>query len=299
MAVGSLRLQPDQFGVGVDISATRMEHDEVALAARYSAPEPTDIARRRTETHMTAGFLPNTFPVPTSAGPSVTVPQALPWMGAYNSVATGAVASPAPAAADIINPWRAKAIAQEGISPAQSVNDGGDILSWECAFAQSAPVVLDTVQITLATDTFYENLFVWGVDAPAGKTTGQPVDDVTLQVLVDSALSVENREATLLPMLARSFKATVYRITDPALKATADAMIPVNYDQTVTRGLCIVVTPRQPLPENARVRLILSVPLYNKTVDALPVDVSSWGYAPWQTFVLSSHITLMQTVGTP
>jgi hypothetical protein len=274
-----------------------MQHNLVALGGQYNDPQPIDIARRWMETHMAAGFLPVAFAVPTSAGPSIVVPQALPWMGAFNSVATGAVESPAPAAADIVNPWRAKATAQEAIYPSDPVVDHGDILSWECAFAQSSPVILDSLQITLATDTFYENLFVWGPDCPAGKVNGDPVDDVVLQVLVDSALASSDRVAATMPLLVRSFKATVYDITQPAFQGTPDDMIPVNYDQTVTRGLCIVVTPSQPIPANSRVRLILSVPLYNKGVDAAPLDVSTWGSAPWQTFVLSSHITLLQSVG--
>mgnify|MGYP003346682616 CR=1 FL=1 len=62
-------------------------------------------------------------------------------------------------------------------------------------------------------------------------------------------------------------------------------------------GLCIQAFPRQPLPEGARVRVIVSLPLYESTLQVIPLDVSSFGQHPWQGFVTSGHVTLLQPVG--
>ena len=284
----STRLTPNNFAAGLDISATRMQADLVALANRYSAPLPSDIARRWVETHMVAGFLPNRFPAPATADDAI--PQALPWMGAYNS--TASIAQPAPAAADIVNPWRQKAIKQTGINPAQA--DSGDILSWEQSWSKTTPTLLDSIQITLATDSVYANAFVWGASgAHGGGVTGRPVDNIVVQVLVDSALAVEKREASLLPSLVRSFNADTYEITQSFIAGTTDTMQPVpSAKTTIPTGLCITVYPRQPLPENARVRVILSLPQYSSTIDGV-TDVDGFGYNPWATFVLSSHVTIL------
>jgi len=285
----SARIAPNQFAAGLDISATRMQADLVALANRLNVPLPADIARRWVETHMVAGFLPNTYGVPANAEP---IPQALPWMGAYNSLAS--TSAPAPAAADIANPWRAKSTSQVGIQPSQT--EGGDILSWECAWSQTEPCLLDSVQITLATDDFHVNPFLWGADgAHGGGVAGNPVNNITLQVLVDSALATENRAASLMPVLLRSFTAAQFWITQPTapMNTTADTMQPPPSATTVVpAGICLRVFPRQPIPENARVRLILSLPQYSSNVGDWPY-VDWFGYHPWQKQVMSSHVTIL------
>ena len=294
-AIESSRFTPNQFAEGLDISATRMQQDLVALAARYNATLPSDIARRWMETHMTAGFLPNLFPptpVPSLPETPQATPQALPWMGVYNSALETTAPSPDPAT--IINPWRAKGTHKNGIDAANRTL--GNILSWETSFSQTGPFLLDSLQITLATDSFYSNPFVYGSNPPAGKSEGQPVDDLTLEIIVDSALATENREAATMPLLRRSFPATVYDITQPDWAFTDDPIVPPMYDPVVPYGMCIVVTPLQPIPENARVRLILSVPVYDRIYAGATDNRSTWGYTPWQTFVLSSHITLMEPV---
>lgn len=287
----SSRLTPNQFGAGLTLDATRLEQDLVALANRYNAPLPVDIARRWVESHLVSGYIPNTFPVdpytpdyPTAMG-AQTVVQALPWMGAYNPAPVGTAAdgtsaagmAPPPAAADIVNAYRHKGTTR-------------DILTWETAWTQTKPSLLDVITLTLATDSFYVNSFTY----LSGPKSGQPVDDIVVQVLVDSALDSSNRVASLAPVLVRNFSAADFLISLPAFSGVADTMQPPVLDGTVPTGLCIQLFPRQPIPEGARVRVALSLPLYESTLQAAPSAINNFGQHPWQTFVFSSHVTLLQ-----
>lgn len=292
MTTKSSRTTPNQFAQGLDISGTRMQADLQALAGRLNNPLPADIARRWVETHLTAGFLPSTIPVPaaTFPGPSVLIPQPLPWMGSYNSASSTTAPIPSP----IANTWRQKGTSQKGIQPAQGDTD---LLSWEQSFGTSKPCVLDKLQITMATDSVYANDFKWGPGAHrAGATDGDPLTDITVQVLIDSALASEDRTQALAPVLVRNFPANTQAIS--MITGTVDGMIPHTVDLTVPQGLCIVVYPRQPIPENARIRVILTIPLWDKIVQFPgtyePVD--GFGYLPANSFVLSSHVTLLEPI---
>lgn len=303
----SSRLTPNQFGLGLTVDATRLEHDLVALANRYNSPPPTDIARRWVETHMVAGFIPNSAPKDFFG----VSPQQPPWMGVYNSELTAtqqgdtAPVTLPPAKADIINPWRAKGTAQVGLAPTlnKEGSDGDDsstMLSWEMSWSQTGPCLLDSLRLVLATDAFYANNFLFDDGASTiGKTPGNPVDSIVLQVLVDSALSQENRQSSLAPVLVNQFPATQYLMALPANSDVLNTMAPPPCltnemeDYIVPNGLCIDVFPRQPLPENSRVRLILSIPKYQS--GPLPfAPISQFGPSPWQTFVLTGHVTLLQ-----
>lgn len=296
----SSRLAPNQFAAGLTLDATRMEQDLVALANRYDAPLPADIARRWVESHLVSGFLPNTFPAdpyttfPTTMG-AQTVVQALPWMGAYNPAPIGtavtntsaAGVAPPPAAAAITNAYRHKGTTQPGIVASDGLSD---ILSWETSWTQTGPCLLDVITMTLATDSAFANTFFY-LDGPK---VGQPLDDIVVQVLVDSALDNANRVASLAPVLARNFKASDFFISIPALSTVADTMIPPVVDGTVPAGLCIQLFPRQPIPEGARVRVVLSLPLYESTLQFSPLGLTGFGQHPWQSFVFSNHVTLLQ-----
>lgn len=296
----SSRLTPNQFGAGLTLDATRLEQDLVALANRYNAPLPADIARRWVESHLVSGFLPNTFPVdpyaefPTSMGEQ-TVVQALPWMGAYNPAPVGTASTetsparvaPPPAAADITNAYRHKGTKQTFIDPASGVSD---IQTWEVAWTQTGPCLLDVITLTLATDSVYANSFLY----TDGAKFGQPLDDMVVQVLVDSALDSANRVGALAPVLVRNFSVANFFISLPAFSGVADTMQPPVVDGTVPAGLCIQLFPRQPIPEGARVRVALSLPLNESTLQFAPSTLTPFGQHPWQTFVFSSHVTLLQ-----
>lgn len=290
MPHSSSRMTPNQLGLGLDVSATRMQQDLQALANRLNAPLPTDIARRWVETHMTAGYIPTLMTQPAGVGVPITP---LPWMGSFNGIntpgypATNALTDPV---TKFYNPWRQKGIVNPAISPTTVFGD--EIFSWEMSWAQTKPCLLDRWTIVLATDSVYDNDFQWGPGAPAGKTNGQPVDDLVLQVLVDSALNTQTRTTTTMPFLLRDFRVDYYEMTQSAVQGVTDTMIPPTTANggKVPRGLCIEVFPRCPLPENARVRMILSIPRYSNAT------TSSWGQAPWQTFVASFHTTLLEPI---
>ena len=83
-------------------------------------------------------------------------------------------------------------------------------------------------------------------------------------------------------------------ISLPAFSGVVDTMQPPVADGTVPAGLCIQLFPRQPIPEGARVRVALSLPLYESTLQFAPAGLTGFGQHPWQTFVFSSHVTLLQ-----
>jgi hypothetical protein len=307
----SSRLTPNQFSVGLTTDATRLEHDLVALANRYNDPPPTDVARRWVENHMVAGFIPWSYAKELAPDANELLPQQPPWMGDYNSALTATVslaefkaAAPGPAQADIINPWRAKGTAQQGTAPQQDTQgssaSGSTMLSWEMSWTQSTPCLLDAIRLVLATDTFYNNSFLFGPNADSvGKIENAPIDSIVVQVLVDSALAEENRVASLAPVLLNQFPATQYWMTLPAYNNTLQNMQPPpcltnsSLEYVVPNGLCIDVFPRQPIPENARVRLILSIPMYRAWFGA-SYAISDFGYNPSRSFVLTGHVTLLQ-----
>ncbi len=295
----SNRLVPQQFAAGLTVDATRMEQDLKALAARLNAPVPADLARRWVMTHLSTGYLPDTL-----APDRVTK---LPWLPAYNAAPMATTGAQQPVTV-FQNPWRQKGIQQPGIDPTTipgtliplplpaRYSVAQDIWSWEVSWVQNGPCLLDTWTLTLATDTCYPNTFTYGVNPPPGKVAGDPVDDIVLQVEVDSALNDRNRQATLVPVLLRDFKANEYEIST---QVSTQDMLPAMNNGHVPVGLCIQVHARQPIPENSRVRLIISIPRYPTFAETdppntTPVDMSSWGAHPWRTAVWSSHLTLLE-----
>ena len=285
----SLRLAPQQLAAGLTVDGTRMQQDLQALANRLNAPLPTDIMRRWYQTNLTFGYIPDTL----------SKPNQLPWMNASNSAAKATTTTQQPVTL-FANPYRQKGIAQPDISPeVVPVNvpaANSDIYSWEVSWSQTKPCLLDKWTVTLAVDTCYMNTFTWGADAPTGKVPGAFVDDLVLQVQVDSALDSPNRTASLLPVLLRNFDVSEYAIS--YISTTEDMQPPLN-NGTAPIGLCIQINARQPIPENAKIRLIISLPKYPASTDTvIPValDVSSWTQYPWQTAIFSSHVQLLEPI---
>jgi hypothetical protein len=278
----SSRLTPNQFGPGLTLDSTRLEQDLVALANRYNAPLPSDIARRWTESHIVAGFLPNNFTAGSMIYTGAELPQAIPYLSAYNgneygtALAGTASALIAPTFANPVNLFRAKANRVAGIDPsAPSAYTNGIMLQWEASWTQSAPCLLDSLRIVMATDSNFNTI---------------PEDALTIEVLVDSALASERREASLMPLVLRDFAGATRNMTQSWYASTLDLMEPApsakGSPATVPTGLCIDLFPRQPLPEDARVRVILTLPVYD---DLSPSE--DW---PWQRFVLTAHATVLQ-----
>lgn len=291
----SNRIAGQQFGGGLTVDATRLEQDLVTLANRGNAPLPADVARRWMETHQVYGFIGDQLPVYDPEEPdNVTRIARLPWMGSYNSRLTAnANTDPALQVTDYPNKFRFKGTTQPLINPLLSEIwfDAGrsltDMYSWEVAYRKSSAHLLDRWTVTLAADLYYPNTFTWGAGAPTPEVEDGSVNDMVLQVIVDSALASENRTASLQPLLVRKFKANDWQIWP--VTRLPDMKPPMSV-ATQKQTVCLMLNARLVIPENASVRLVISVPQYRRDY-----SVSSWTQYPWRDQVFSQHVTLLES----
>lgn len=273
--MSSNRLISEQFGAGITLDASRMEHAIEDLLARMNAVDPSLVYRRWVETNLVAGFLPTTNSPPSHQ---------IPWMRAYNPNWLSIVEIPA--AGDIKNKWRSKAAWIDGVDTENMGN--GELWTYELSLYITKPTILSSLAMTMAVDSDYVNDFVYGADPPPGENAGFPLQDLTMNITVDSALDADDRKKT-------SVEAVNYRVVVTRSKISnlgigfPDNLNPLHPTGAVN-GLLVELPVGCIFPENSRVRIQIIIPEYG----TLPFTASSWGTYGYSKQVLSAQLSLLE-----
>lgn len=276
----SNRIVSQQFDRGITLDGNRIENNLQRLAQVLNEVTPEYIRRRWYPTHWSSGYLPSLLAYP------IAIPQ-LPWAVEYNGGDPDPVAQ---TPTTYQNPYRHKACAVATINPATktpALRADGTLYTWEQSLYLSKPTMLDRVTLFWLIDSAYPNPFTYQVGAPPPFANGDPSQDFSVTVLVDSVSETEDRTQTSVEVVAGQFSAARARICkvqpDPAL----DTMQP-PFPTGPAWGLAVDIPATVLLPENCRVRFCITVPQYGSTTAA------NWGDTPWTLQVTSLHVGLYE-----
>ena len=268
--MASNRNLPENFAKGLTVDATRIERNIEEMDKLNSVPDHL-LARRMVPSWLTWGYMPDL----------TASPLELPWLRQKNSIDI----SPIYTAPTIHNEFRHKSIAVPGITFVGPSN----YYTWEVAFQTSTPTYLSKILVFLAMDAYYLNAFQYGVNAPPTKTTGDFVNDMTVQVLVDDVLDPEDRTRTTTEV--GSYQANLGQSNIRLVPAVpiVDTMLPAH-PQGEAKGTCVEINCKANLPAG-RIRICVTIPRY----DIADFD-SDWGDRSWQNVVWSMCAKLSEAV---
>lgn len=262
----SNRVLPHQFAPGNTADFTRIEQALLKLTDTFNDVPPEFVQRRWSHNSLVWGYSP----------PNDALPNELPFMRCLNSNTAFAPIEP-PTMADIKNLQRVKSCYVPAIAP----NGGSqDLLTWEVSWTCARPTIVAGFTVAaearfsaLAT-TPYNNFWVYGAGAPA-PLPGTPVTDYTVQVCIDDGFDLTNRKRLRQEMLVYNTRADAFHFYPAAaLPGGLDTMQPAHPSGTAWDGTLIDVEQLVMVPAGARVRAMLTIPLYN---DAL---YAQWGANP-------------------
>jgi hypothetical protein len=267
----SNRLLPHQFAPGNTADFTRVEQALLKLADTFNDVPPEFVQRRWSHNSLVWGYSP----------PNDATPNSLPFLRCLNSSTSFSVLEP-PTAADIKNLQRVKSCYVPDILP----NNGSqDLFTWEVSWCCAKPTILSGLSLAaeavfsgLAV-TPYSNFWLYGPAAPA---PGEPVDDFTVQVCVDDGFDLMNRKRLRQEALVYNTKASAFHFYPTnALPPALDTMQPAHPSGEAWDGAVVDIEQLVLIPAGARVRALITIPLYN---DAL---YAQWGATPYALNVWS------------
>ena len=298
----SLRNLGEQFGVGIDLSASRIQKNINTLNGTFSElPEWA-----RTGLWVTTTRVAGMAPAPGSAGIMVgpsTFSEfgevGFPFMSEWN--APGFFISgthPAPSGSGYpTNEHRNKASFQRGVVPGtyggNPYPDGvtGGNFAWESSFiVGNQPQILKEVAVSLQTDSntfYYTNDFHYGPIPPpdSGRTPNGWINDVSLNVYIDDDAEPEDRRRTSVVLSARDFTVDRFLIST----APSDTMYPLYTDEgNACKGVLLRFKSTDAvLPANCRWRVVMTIPDYNG-------GEQPWEDYPWMRQAWSLNIKTLE-----
>lgn len=273
--MSSLRELPQQFGQGLDVSATRIEQNVNALEQFRQVP-PKFVERRQFPSWLVWGYQSDTKLM-------ADHPWQFPWLREKNaSFDLSTTYTPAPT---VTNTFRHKGVFTPGIGHTTALDA---LYCWEVSFETKEPTHLTKLYAFMLTDSNYVNSGAYAAPAPPSKTAAQSLNDVTLQVFVDDTLDPELRARTSVE--AGSFNlplASCLTYANPIIPGGIDTMQPPHPTE-IAHGWRFTADCDVLLPVG-RIRVALVLPRYT-------TFSTGWGTAayPWQTGTWSIGLKLSE-----
>lgn len=260
----SNRLLPHQFAPGNTADFTRVEQALLKLTDTFNDVPPEFVQRRWSHNTLVWGYSP----------PNDVAPNELPFLRCINSPTSFSALQP-PTTADIKNLQRVKSCYVPAIMP----NNGSqDLMTWEVSWSNAKPTILSGLSLaaeavfSALAVTPYSNFWLFGAASPA---PGTPVDDFTVQVCVDDGFDLMNRKRLRQEALVYNTKASAfYFYPTNALPAGLDTMQPAHPSGEAWDGAVVDIEQLVLIPAGARVRVLVTIPLYNN------VNYAQWGASP-------------------
>lgn len=261
------RLVSHQFGPGVTLDGTRIEHALRDLVALYNDVPADLVLRRWSPSTLVWGMTP----------PSTSI--VVPWMSEHNGSA-GLSTYERPDAEDIQNPYRVKSTRHAVVSPNESNSQVFDV-----TFAAVHPVVIGAFTVMAEWQKVgpYQNNWTYGAVPPTGKANGDPTEDFTLQVCVSDAWDIENRKKLRQESLVYRIRSDAFLNQIISVAAGVTGMPPHGLLPTHPQldgagnpvafsGFAVANAHPVLVPSGARVHFILTIPKYGAA------NTSSWSH---------------------
>tara|TARA_R110000823_G_scaffold206898_6_gene337606 strand:+ start:180 stop:1106 length:927 start_codon:yes stop_codon:yes gene_type:complete len=294
----------EQFSDGTTIDGDRLEKALQDLEDYINNVPDGDFENRWLQSQIVLKYLPWTAQADaqlhTDGAPAGSY-MPFPYMPVYNY--TGAVTPDT-----MRNPFRLKGNRLDYQTPFTSNGRyGTHQVAWTTSFMTGEdPVIIDAVDAVFNSYTSeYVNTYAYGSSAPENRTNGDSVNDIHLQITVDSSfvpnIQIQNSvvyhkynfEAQDYYVLGRglpavtSFSADMQPTLDTGDLASGKANQGIGFGTTVhikDAGLEI------PLPPFSRIRFSLVLP----DAGTAGAATDPWGSKPWQTMIPTMTLSLLE-----
>lgn len=288
MGVSFRELSKKQAQDGVTVSpADVLDRQVQDLLDAYNGLIPRHMTRHWTQSVIVMGQ--------DCSEPVLALQDQLPWMRARNDT-TRTVGGVAPAQG-YQNVYRVKG----SVNPYIDYDDANTDTQYvsTVSFAITDPAAIQAVSLFLRTDLTFGNSFTWyGANRPPDKLLNEPLDDLVLEIAVDSPFDPERRASNASVFKRRRFLAQAELFTENAIPVGATDMTP-DFPGSLADFNALAIDARHLgilLPRDSRVRLSVVIPEYRAGFNE-----NGWvesGTRPWGSATMSGSVVLLEpTVG--
>ena len=277
----------EQFSDGTTIDSNRIEKALQDLERYINDVPDGDFRSRWLQSQMILRYLPFTAEADANLATGTGTPGdylKAPWQQVYQ------------AGAGITNAYRLKG----NRLPWQEAFDAGTDrqVAWTTAVAVGdEPVVLDAIDVSMASySSEYQNTYEYDSSPPENQTPNSPVDDIHLELTMDNPFIPNIQILNSVLFHKYNFSALNSKMTAAGLAYT----IPADINPTMSSvgmgaagDVSLFIQVRElgiPIPPGSRLRF--SLILSNDFAGG--AGYQPWGLKPWQTFVPTMSLTLLE-----
>lgn len=265
MSLSLREISAQQFADGTTIDGVRIDRVMGDFVGLWNLIPKRMLISSLHENTMCGGYMPH---------PTYNTDR-FPWQPAHNSTgAVDVITGRGPAASlGVANEWRNKGFRIQGIDPKdQTVPMTETILMWTNTFWFTKPKILNGIWCNLATDSVYQNNFVYGASPPPGGEEGFPVKDFFLEVSIKNAFlsGVRRLDDILWHRIRFLVKSEYTTVVD--WSGVADPLSPAHPEgvparaSTPAQSPWVTIDARHlllPIPARSSVRFTIGIPLYD------------------------------------
>ena len=296
----------EQFSDGTTIDGDRLERALQDLENYINEVPDGDFANRWLQSQIVLKYLPWTAAADTQfaadIAPVANGYNPFPYLPVYNRTTAGG------AYTDLMNPFRLKGNRidyQSAFSPASPSATAGHYGAHQGAWTTALsigeyPVIIDSIDAVLASyTTQYVNPYTYDSSPPQNRTNGDPVDDIHLEITMDSPFVPNIQIANSVLWHKYNFEASSYFVKGAGVGAVTftpdmEPNVTDNLDTVgheMGNGFATTLHIKDsnlkiPVPPFSRLRFSLILPN-----DA---TIAPWGAKPWQTMVPTMTLTLLE-----
>lgn len=281
----SLREIKDQLSPGSTLDGNRLERMLRDLIARINNIQPRDVRRRWVESTIVFGGQQTRPLLGTKLQPS------LPWMPIYNDANSLLPGTTMPIDG-MTNPWRIKGTAVANIDPTGQLGTG---MQWALSpsLAITKPAILSGISLTMLVDREFPNDFVYGADPPPNRTTGGPLNDMTLSVEIDNPFTPMDRRQTAVEFQRTNLRLDAWKLNRLPVPSFPD-YAPVFPSNAAPNGVCLHAEGLNiPLPRSSKGRVNVVLPEYDAIWDAGWAKGSA-DHKPWRNTCFTLTLTILE-----
>jgi hypothetical protein len=296
----------EQFSDGTTIDGDRLERSLQDLEDYINSVPDGDFKTRWLQSQLVLKYLPWTAEADAQLhtdGAPAGVYQPYPYLPVNNSEGTTSGGDP------IFNAFRVKGNRLDYQAPFNETADyGTNQVAWTTSFMTGEdPIIIDSVDAILASySSEYVNAYAYDSSPPAGRTNGQSVNDIHLQITVDNTFIPNLQIQNSVIYHKYNFEAQSYMIKGrdvPSVTSFSSDMVPsLNSGHLAGQGIGFDTTLhikdsdlKIPLPPFSRIRFSLILPdTGNSTGTGAGTDAAPWGAKPWQTMIPTLTLSILE-----
>lgn len=288
----------EQFSDGTTIDGDRLEKSLQDLEDYMNNVPDGDFKNRWLQSQIVLKYLPWTADADaqlhTDGAPANSY-NPLPYVPVYNYQGSASGNNP------VMNAFRFKGNRLDYQTPFTDMGTyGTHQVAWTTCFSTGEdPLIIDCVDAILASyASEYVNAYTYSSSGtPDNRVNGQSVNDIHLQITVDSTFVPNIQIQNTVLYHKYNFEAQSYFVQGvglPAISAFSPDMVPTLIaDQATGFPTTLHIKDSDlkiPLPPFSRVRFALILP----DTGTNKVDADPWGAKPWQTMIPTLTLSLLE-----